>query len=174
MQLFTCIILDVMLIIYKYSTSLNRVSLEIKVHQDLLAWRWPTYRWFFCSMFIFTFRWINDSSFSLLSLFRESVVTLDPLALLALRDPLVLVALLVLLALMETRWVSVLPHRSSRQIIYMSITDKICILQGEPGAVGAAGSPGHQGAAGMPGERGGAGTPGPKGEKVCVKSSWSP
>lgn len=34
MQLFTCIILDVMQIIYK---SLNRVSLEIKVHQDLLA-----------------------------------------------------------------------------------------------------------------------------------------
>lgn len=37
MQLFTFIILDVMQIIYKYSTSLNRVSLEIKVHQDLLA-----------------------------------------------------------------------------------------------------------------------------------------
>lgn len=56
-----------------------------------------------CSMFIFTFRKINECSSSLLSLFRESVVTLDPLALLALRDPLVLVALLVLLALMETR-----------------------------------------------------------------------
>lgn len=56
-----------------------------------------------CSVFIFTFRRINDCSSSLLSLFRESVVTLDPLALLALRDPLVLVALLVLLALMETR-----------------------------------------------------------------------
>lgn len=52
----------------------------------------------------------------------------------------------------------------------MSITDKICILQGEPGAVGAAGAAGHQGAAGMPGERGAAGTPGPKGEKVCVRA----
>lgn len=57
-------------------------------------------------------------------------------------------------------------HIPSRQIIFMSITDKICILQGEPGSAGAAGGPGHQGAAGMPGERGAAGTPGPKGEKV--------
>lgn len=59
------------------------------------------------------------------------------------------------------------PHVSSRLFIFRSVTDKICLLQGEPGAVGAAGAPGHQGAAGMPGERGTAGTPGPKGEKVC-------
>lgn len=57
-------------------------------------------------------------------------------------------------------------HIPSRQIIFMSITDQICIVQGEPGSAGAAGGPGHQGAAGMPGERGAAGTPGPKGEKV--------
>jgi len=56
-----------------------------------------------CSVFIFTFWRENDCSSSLSSLFRESVVALDPLVLLVLRDPLVLVALLVLLALMETK-----------------------------------------------------------------------
>lgn len=60
---------------------------------------------------------LSYGSSVLLSLFRVSVVTLDLLVLLALRDPLVIVDLLVLLALTETRYVHMSPHMSFRQII---------------------------------------------------------
>jgi len=141
------------------------------VHPDLLAWRWPTYLWLLV--------------LCLFSHSGEKMTVLPPFHHCLGRAWWPWTRWYFWCS--GTHWCSwpcwyswpwwkqsrYMCHQTpSRQIIFrICITDKICTLQGEPGAAGAAGAPGHQGAAGMPGERGAGGTPGPKGEKVC-SPSW--